>query len=339
VCGIRVDGYSVLFYNTEWDDDGAHGARGFAQTPVDGVMGPDVGTHHSGDGARAAGGRGKDAISSSHRSLDLNSPTGLAARRSPAQYGAYRMHDDRGMSVSKSRSVENNWICIAGRCWSLPPFAATLCNAILRALARITSRVSSGVWVRYRIDLAETRREPSDASLMEVTDHLIAELRRHPDAKQNQLQSGFRFWEHGLRRAFVWYGDEGPLCIQWLLTGSDGARLQSLPVWADMYPPLPQGYGQVENLFTFSTARRKGVARQFEYMLYEEARHLGLRGLYTHIYAGNDAARAWAERTEWRAFGIIRRCTFEIPGLRGVSCCVHCTRVSDIHPPDDESVR
>lgn len=225
--------------------------------------------------------------------------------------------------------VENSWVCMGGRHCLLPSFAATFCDGAMRTLGRVTSRVSVDVWVRYHIDLARVRREPSDASLTSVTDQLIAELRRHPDADQNQLQSGFRFWGHGLRRAFVWCSGDGPLCIQWLLTGSDSTLLQSLPGWAGMYHPLPRGYGQVENLFTFSTARRKGVARRFEYMLYDEARRLGLSGLYTHIHARNRAARAWAERTEWHAFGTIRRYTFDVPGLRAVSCCVHRTGMSE----------
>lgn len=229
--------------------------------------------------------------------------------------------------------VENSWVCMGGRPWLLPSFAVTFWDGAMRTLGRVTSWVSVDVWVRYHIDLATVSREPSDASLTRVTDQIIDELRCHPDADQNQLRSGFRFWCHGLRRAFVWCSVEGPLCIQWLLTGSDTTLLRSLPGWAGMYHPLPPGYGQVENLFTFSTARRKGVARQFEYMLYDEARRLGLRGLYTHIHARNSAARAWAQRTEWREFGTIRRYTFDLPGLRPVSCYVHRTGVSEALSP------
>jgi hypothetical protein len=159
--------------------------------------------------------------------------------------------------------------------------------------------------------------------LTPVTAAIIDALREHPDHEQNQLRSGLRFWEHGLTRAFVWLDEDEPLCIQWLLTERDNDRLRQLPMWGGMYPPIPRGHGQVENLFTFSTARRKGVASQFEFMLYEEAKRLGLSTLLTHIHANNAAANGWAERTGWRAYGRIRRYTVDAPGLRDRALYVH----------------
>src|ERR1041384_6247275 len=79
--------------------------------------------------------------------------------------------------------------------------------------------------------------------LTRVTDEVIAQLRAHPEAAENQLKSGLRFWEHGLRRAYIWMDDHEPLCIQWLLTHTDHMALRSLPEWAGMYPPPPRRPG------------------------------------------------------------------------------------------------
>jgi GNAT superfamily N-acetyltransferase len=178
-------------------------------------------------------------------------------------------------------------------------------------------------WVRYTIGLQHTPAPAPDVELMPVTDEIVASLREHPDAGAAQLRSGLRFWDHGLRRAFIWRTDGAPACIQWLLFKQDIGLLHSLREWGGMYAPLPDGWGQVENLFAFSTARRKGVATQFEYALYARARELGLTALVTHIHEDNVAARGWADRTGWREYGVITRYHIDVPGLRGLNACVH----------------
>jgi len=90
-----------------------------------------------------------------------------------------------------------------------------------------------------------------------------------------------------------------------------------------MYPPLVANVGQVENLYAFSTARRKGVATQFEYALYHEARRAGLRELVTHIHEANAAARGWAERTGWRPYGAITRYQLDVQGLGAYAVYLH----------------
>lgn len=189
--------------------------------------------------------------------------------------------------------------------------------------AVLPRRLDASRWVRYRIDLTDALPPAPGVSLTAVTDEIIERLRRHPDCGENQLKSGLRFWELGLQRAYVWMGDDGPRCIQWLLTHADAPRLPGLGDWAGMYAPLSPDVGQVENLFAFSTARHKGVASRFEYALYREARGIGLRRLVTHIHEGNAAARAWADRTGWRRCGTITRYEMNLPGLRARSVYVH----------------
>ena len=185
-------------------------------------------------------------------------------------------------------------------------------------------RIGLEQWIRYRVDLSPPglRCDPT-VRLQPVTPEIIDLLRRHPDHDANQLKSGLKFWELGLGQGYVWIGDHGPLCIQWLLSTADNPRLGVLREWAAMYEPLPAGVGRVENLFAFSTARGKGIATRFEYALYAEARRLGLGRLLTHIHEANDAAHAWAERTGWRRYGTVLRYGFDLPGLRARAVFLH----------------
>lgn len=219
--------------------------------------------------------------------------------------------------------MKHAWLCVGAQRWRLAPRAASVSDTILGTLSHVTARATSDSWVRYSIDLASAPPASPGGSLTPVTDAIIETFRQHPDREQNQLRSGFRFWEHGLRRAFTWLDDDGPLCVQWLLTEQDNDRLRELPHWSGMYPPIPTGYGQVENLYAFSTVRRKGVASQFEFLLYERAKQMNLSTLITHIHADNTAARGWATRTGWSEYGMIRRYTLDAPGMRERAAYVH----------------
>lgn len=202
------------------------------------------------------------------------------------------------------------------------------CVATTLGLARaaLPQRVAAQRWIRYRIDLTGALPPVSpDVRLTRVTDVFMDMLRHHPEQAENQVRSALRFWDRGLRRAYVWLSDEGPLCMQWLLTQADGSHVQRLGEWAGMYPPLPPRTGQVENLFAFACVRTPGVASQFEYALYHEARRLGLAQLLTHIYEPNSAAHAWADRTGWRRCGTITRYQVDLPGLRARRVFVHCS--------------
>ena len=222
--------------------------------------------------------------------------------------------------------MTTDWICIGTAAWPAAP-------ALGRCAARVGATVGSLAggrlererWIRYRIGLDTVPPAPDGVRLSPVTDRFVQCLQTHPDREQNQLRSGLRFWEHGLRRAYVWCDEAGggPLCIQWLLTQPDNALLRTLPEWAGMYPPLPRAWGQVENLFAFSTARRKGVATQFELALFHVARDLGLTGLVTHIAERNQAARGWADRLGWESYGVIVRYRLDLPGARSRALYLH----------------
>ncbi len=218
----------------------------------------------------------------------------------------------------------DEWLGVGRSCVALnPPLKACVTAGLALARPALADRLVTQHWVRYAIDLGAPPPAPPEVRLTPVTDALIAALRTHRDHRENQLVSGFRFWDRGLRGAWVWTGDEGPLCIQWLMTPRDNARLPALGEWAGMYPPLPEGTGRVENLFTFSTVRRKGVATMFELALFEEARRLGLTRIVTHIAADNVSANRWAERMGWALHGTITRYQVDAPWVRRAMIYVH----------------
>lgn len=217
----------------------------------------------------------------------------------------------------------DQWLCVGSGRWRSPVARRLVGAGVGLARAVLPGRTRLQRWIRYWVDLASTPPAPSGVRLTPVTDEVIAMVAAHPDRAENQVRSALRFWDAGLRHAFIWMEAGSPLCMQWLLTRADGPRLRALGDWAGMYPPLPGRYGQVENLFTFSNVREKGVASRFEYALYHEARRLGLRRLVTHIHQANAGARAWADRTGWRRYGTITRGQIDLPGLRAWSACLH----------------
>ncbi|MGH7229404.1 MAG: GNAT family N-acetyltransferase [Nitrospiraceae bacterium] len=219
-----------------------------------------------------------------------------------------------------------DWVCVPRRCWEGPSVGCTVVARLLDAMSHLTSRVTASRWVRYRIDLGATAPPPPDVHLTPVTDTVRARLQAHPDYHEPGFIGGSSFWEHQLPDAYVWLENDQLLCFQCLLTKKDNP-LRDLPGWGVLYPPLETDVGQVEKLWTFSSERHRGVAVRFEYALFEEARRRGLRTLLTHIAETNAAARHWADKTGWQAFGTFVQYAFDFPGVRnqGFSIAVHRT--------------
>lgn len=233
------------------------------------------------------------------------------------------------MSTARTSGEEvpptrQGWICVGHTPVRVSSTVCRVARSACRVAATLSHRrVDSDAWVRYQIRLSDAPAAPPDVHLTPLTEGMVDRLRGHADHEANQLRSGLRFWDHGLRHAYLWMAGDDPLCVQWLLTPDDEPRMRTLPVWSGMYPPLSPGCGQVENLYTFSGVRRKGVATQFEHALFQLARRAGLTYLTTHIHEGNAAARAWADRTGWEAFGSITRVHVDLPWMRTRSLCVH----------------
>jgi GNAT superfamily N-acetyltransferase len=222
--------------------------------------------------------------------------------------------------------IHSQWIGVGHACARLANPVRVAAIASCRVGATLApSRVQLDRWIRYHIALSQASTQSADVMLTPLNDAIVARLRCHPDRDANQLKSGLRFWDHGLRTAFIWLSDDEPVCIQWLLTADDESRVRTLADWAGMYTPLHAGCGQVENLYTFSTARRKGAATMFEYALFQRARDLGLQHLLTHVHEANAPARAWADRTGWRPVGHITRVHVDLPAARSRSVFIHDT--------------
>jgi GNAT superfamily N-acetyltransferase len=199
-----------------------------------------------------------------------------------------------------------------------------LCGIVGAAKSLLGSRAMLGKWRRYRVGLENT--PSSSAVLVPVTDELMTRLRQHAD--RDHLGTTYHFWDVGFRNALLWLEEDRPLCIQWLLTETENPLLRKLGEWSGMYPPLPPLTGQVEGLYAFTDARRKGVATDFEFALYERARSRGLEELVTHVTEENEPTHKWAKKTGWTVLGSITRLVLDLPGLRNTPLCVHCSSTS-----------
>ena len=218
-----------------------------------------------------------------------------------------------------------DWVCVGHTCWRGDSAGCALSSRLLHFLGTVTSRVAVQRWVRYRIDLAHVPASTDEVRLTPLNDELVAGLRSHPDHAQEAFASGLAFWDYGIHSGFVWREEGESLCFQWLLSETDVAKLRARSPWANMYPPLPPGTAQLEKLWTFSTARKKGIASRFALAMFDEARRRGIRTLVTHIHEANEAARSWAQKTGWRAYGSIERFDFDVPVVRKLnfSICAH----------------
>jgi len=235
------------------------------------------------------------------------------------------------------------WLCFGRACCRARAPLRLGVTALLRLTRAVFPRhVLRQRWIRYQIDLSATPPAPPHVRLTRVTDPIIGALRERPDRAETNFKSGLRFWDEGLRRAYIWIGPEGPICVQWLFLPEDDPQLRRLSEWAGMYPPLPPGTGQVESLFAFSAARLSSVITDFAYALYDEARGSGLHTLVTHIHESDRGTRAWAEGAGWQRYGTITRHLLGWSGRLARSVYVHrdeTPRRAEQPAPADELAR
>lgn len=165
-----------------------------------------------------------------------------------------------------------------------------------------------------------------------MTPTLIEDLSRSPSRDKAQVRTAIKLWQHGLHGGYVWIRDNKPMCFQWLFSHHDNQLLKRLPDWAGMYPPLPDKWGQLENILTLPAGMRYpgGAAGPFAQAMYRLAAEQGLRWLITHIHERNPAARRWARRTGWSAYGRISRYQVDLPLIRNRPLYLH-----DTDAPDD----
>ncbi len=217
-----------------------------------------------------------------------------------------------------------DWLCVGSHCWEAPPLLLDLISGALDFVVKLTrGRVHAQRWARYVIRPADIAPLGTAPALTPVTDDIVARLRVHRDRDENQLKSALQWWDHGLRRAYIWLEAGKPICLQFLVTRADAPKLRTLPEWGAMYPPLPEGRGQVENLFAFRDAQVMGAGMRFLNAMCLVERQAGFTDVVTHIGETNTAVHSMSERVGWRRYGTSTRYWFDIRGLRGLAVCVH----------------
>jgi ribosomal protein S18 acetylase RimI-like enzyme len=221
--------------------------------------------------------------------------------------------------------VRVNRVCV-GRT-SLPgdAFAGAGLSRLLDLASRSTNRLTMQRFVRFKLRLADVDAKPCDIHLTPVNAEIIARLRAHPDAANNAFASGLAFWDMGARNAFVWFENGEPLCFQWQLSELDLSALRRHSSWSNVYPTIGPDMAQREKLWTFTAARRKGLASRFACAMLAEARRQGLTTLVTHVSEENLPALTLVEKSGWTRCGIIVRYEFDFPLFRRLqwSAAVH----------------
>lgn len=220
------------------------------------------------------------------------------------------------LPATATPATEIQRVCIGSTSWRGDSFIGAAVTWLLQFAARTTDRVVLQRFVRFRLRPATVASVPQDIRLTPITAGVIEQLRRHPDAAQANFASGLAFWNMGVRNGFIWMENGEPLCFQWQLTDSDLAALRRHSSWGNLYPPLGPGMAQREKLWTFSGARRKGIASRFAAAMLAEARRQGVTTLVTHVSADNVPALALVEKSGWTRSGSIVRYEFDIPLFR-----------------------
>ncbi len=214
------------------------------------------------------------------------------------------------------------WLSIGPTSWRGDSFVCRALSLVLDLAKRCTDRVIAQRFVRFELRPADLDSAPSDIRLTPLTAEIIEQLRAHPDTAHDAFASGLAFWDMGARTGFVWFDGDEPLCFQWQLTESDLRALRERSPWANLYPPLAPGMAQREKLWTFSSARRKGLASRFALAMLAEARRLGVTTLVTHVSEANEPALSLVTKAGWKRRGTIVRYAFDAPMLRNLSCSV-----------------
>jgi len=215
---------------------------------------------------------------------------------------------------------KSSWICSNHHAVALSERTSRNIDRVATALSDYGgSRFMRESWIRYRAGLTDLPPKPADVRLKPVTSEFIDWLRglHGTELDHKQIHSGIRFWDAGLRTAYVWFQEGEPLSMQWLLLPSQMAHFPELGQWSGMLPPVPDRCGVVENIYTFRAGRERkgGAASRLAMAVLHQARDRGLREVRTHVPQSNLPAHRWAKRTGFSPFGIIDRYGINLPGL------------------------
>lgn len=221
----------------------------------------------------------------------------------------------------------SDWLCTNHRAVPISPGMSRRIDRLGSALLDAGSgRVARQSWVRYHINLSHLPERPPEVVLEPITAQFMASLRQGGTGEtDNQIRTAMRFWDNGLRSAFVWLDKGEPLCMQWLLHARHFAALPRLGSWSGMYPPVSDDCGIVENIYSFPSAHERvpGAATKLAIAVLHEARRRGYRELQTHVVQSNLAAHRWARRIGLKPYGIIDRYGIKLPRVPITYLCHH----------------
>jgi hypothetical protein len=212
----------------------------------------------------------------------------------------------------------SDWLCTNRRAVPLSPSASARMDRLGTSLTNMgkRGRVWRQSWVRYRIALSDLGGEPEEVVLEPMSERFIESLRHEKhNAEDNRIRTAIRFWEGGLKNAYLWIEHGEPLCMQWLLHPRDCQSLPKLGNWSGMFPPIPKDCGVVDNIYSFVGPRQQkpGAATRLALAVMHEAKRSGLRELRTHIAQENLPAHRWARRIGLNAYGVIDRYSIKLP--------------------------
>ena len=86
--------------------------------------------------------------------------------------------------------------------------------------------------------------------------------------------------------------------------------------YGEMYLPQTETSAQVENLYVFKEKRRKNIALNFEWMLFDFLARQGKTSVRTHIGADNIPTIKWAKKVGLVPDSYIVGIDFDLPYLR-----------------------
>lgn len=193
-----------------------------------------------------------------------------------------------------------------------------------------SNRLQQQVWLRYGMRLqadmvgAVSRRlHASTGEAETMSADLLAEFTaRYPTA--NQVVTANSLWAHGLRRAFIARDATGvPIAFSWVLNSTDNPRLATLPHWGGMYPPIPPGWLQLENVFCVARSLARGR------LITNLACAASLQvdslptGIMAHVGEHNAIVRRWIESLGCQRYGKIIRLHIDALWVRRYSAFIH----------------
>lgn len=238
------------------------------------------------------------------------------------------------------------WLCAGSRHFAVSRSVAAFAHGVMQLARRLIGRrVVLERWLRYRMpihsDLARAalqRLASCNLRVEAMSEQAIAELAAlYP--KVDQVVSACSLWAQGFRRAYLARDATGrPVAFVWTMCRDDNGRLRQLRNWGGMYPPIADGWVQVENVFCASRSLGRGQLMTDLAYAAVAATDVHAVGILAHVGHGNRAVRRWIDSLGCQKYGEIVRGRIELPVLRRGYVYVHLVDAVEPHVPSPAEV-